>query len=149
MLRRITDLWPDLLRTGRDDQSDAEEPLLPGEGDRQDDGQPLRVDEGQLLEDYRHLYWTRLMVIEDFELGQEGKWPMRRRRVEFCSRAGFHSAARAAAREMHVHENEAGPRTGSLGHTATVHRLSRDCGVHGVPMQTPQICMCKPLSDPH
>jgi len=50
--------------------------LLPGEGDRQDDGQPLQVDEGQLLEDYRHLYWTRLLVIEDYEPGQDRKWPM-------------------------------------------------------------------------
>ena len=76
MLRRLTDLWPDMLRPNRQDGSEEEEPLMPGQGDQPDDDWVGQVDEAQILEDYRHLYWTRLMIMDGYEAHQERKWPM-------------------------------------------------------------------------
>ena len=76
MLRRLTDLWPDMLRPNRQDGSEEEEPLMPGQGDQPDDDWVGQVDEAQILEDYRHLYWTRLMIMNGYEAHQERKWPM-------------------------------------------------------------------------
>ena len=67
MIQRITELWPNLLRRGRAEQSDAEEPLLGRSDDSEDSGMALRVDEAQLLQDYRNLWWTRLITVEGFE----------------------------------------------------------------------------------
>ena len=84
MLRRLTDLWPNLLRSSQRDQSDDEEPLLGEEenGDRGENGH--EIDEEQLLEDYRNLYWTRLMNIQDYEVDQDRKYPLGPDIVEEC-----------------------------------------------------------------
>ena len=84
MLRRLTDLWPNLLRSSQRDQSDDEAPLLDeeAESDRGEDG--LEIDEEQLLEDYRNLYWTRLMTIEDYEPDLDRKYPLGPDVVEEC-----------------------------------------------------------------
>ena len=67
MITRITDLWPNLVRRigGADNDSEGE-PLNDQEGsDSEED--LLDVDEDQLLENFKHLYWTRLMVIDQWE----------------------------------------------------------------------------------
>ena len=76
MLRKLTDLWPNMLRPNREDGSEEEESLLAGQQDQPDDDQGGHLDEDHLLEVYRHLYWTRLMVIDGYEAQQERKWPM-------------------------------------------------------------------------
>ena len=37
-----------------------------------------------MLEDYRTLSWTRLMIINDYEVGQQRKWPLGPDIVEEC-----------------------------------------------------------------
>ena len=37
-----------------------------------------------MLEDYKHLYWTRLMTIANYEVGQERKYPLGPDVVEEC-----------------------------------------------------------------
>ena len=76
MLQRLTDLWPNMLRQGGEQGSDEEEALLPQEDDQPGDGDALQVDEAQLLDNYRNTYWTRLMVLEDYECHHDRKWPM-------------------------------------------------------------------------
>ena len=84
MLGRITDLWPGLLsRNGQDEYEEGHcsqtEDNLEGS-----ENEARQLDEEQLLEDYRHLYWTRLMVLEGYETGQERKWPLGPDVVEEC-----------------------------------------------------------------
>ena len=84
MLRRITDLWPNLIRRVQGDDEEEEDRLLgPGEQESDDDPED-RVDEGQLLENFRHLFWTRLMKIDGYEEGQDRKFPMGPDIVEEC-----------------------------------------------------------------
>ena len=42
------------------------------------------MDEIQVLEDYRNLSWTRLMIINDYEVHQKRKWPLGPDIVEEC-----------------------------------------------------------------
>ena len=42
------------------------------------------VDEEQLLLNHKNLYWTRLMVIENYEADHERKWPLGPDLVEEC-----------------------------------------------------------------
>ena len=51
MLQRIIDVWPDLLRRGGADQSDADDARDDREADDERAGQSLGVDEAQLLQD--------------------------------------------------------------------------------------------------
>ena len=63
MLRRLTDLWPTLLRANEPTDNELTEPLL--SQDQQSDGHEDEdeVNEAELLENFKHLYWTRLMTI--------------------------------------------------------------------------------------
>ena len=63
MLRRLTDLWPNMLRPNRGEGSEEEESLLAAQHDQPEDDRGGHLDEDQLLEEYRNLYWTRLMII--------------------------------------------------------------------------------------
>ena len=84
MLQRITDLWPGLLRRGHSDHDDDGgallDPLL-GEDNR---GASDDDWENKKLEELRHLYWTRLMVIENYEPEHDRKWPLGQDVVEEC-----------------------------------------------------------------
>ena len=42
------------------------------------------VDEEQLLLNHKNLYWTRLMVIENYEADHERKWSLGPDLVEEC-----------------------------------------------------------------
>ena len=76
MLRRLTDLWPNMLRRQEDGDEEEREALLSEAELPPEDGDRLQVDEAQLLADYRNTYWTRLMVLEDYECHHDRKWPM-------------------------------------------------------------------------
>ena len=82
MLRRITTIWPNLVRRVRFADDDDQRPLLAQEGENAANPDPadanglLRVDEDQLLADYRLLSWTRLMQIQDYESNLPRKWPL-------------------------------------------------------------------------
>ena len=84
MLRRLTDLWPTLLRANEQTDNELTEPLL--SQDQQNDGSQDQddIDEAQLLEDFRHLYWTRLMRVQDYEVELERKFPLGPDVVEEC-----------------------------------------------------------------
>ena len=84
ILQRITDLWPSLLRSGQEEPSELEEPLLGSHDDVPEARRPQEVDERQLLEDYKHLYWSRLIRVANFEAGQERKWPLGPDIIEEC-----------------------------------------------------------------
>ena len=69
-------MQPNLRRwLGMEDEEEAE-PLLSEAELQLEDGASLQVDEAQLLADYRHTYWTRLMVLEDYGCHHDRKWPM-------------------------------------------------------------------------
>ena len=55
-----------------------------GEPGDEEDGPEDAVDEEQLLLDHKNLYWTRLMVIKDYEAHHERKWPLGPDLVEEC-----------------------------------------------------------------
>ena len=82
MFPRITDIWPNLLRSMQRSSRrvheviDPEERRLAADDDSGDDDDLLAVDEEQLLADYKNIYWTRLMCIENYEQDQERKWPL-------------------------------------------------------------------------
>ena len=84
MLRRITDLWPGLLRRAQsDDEGDNDALLDPEQPGGDSDGDQVAREE-QLLQDYRLLYWTRLMVIDGYEPDHDRKWPLGPDVVEEC-----------------------------------------------------------------
>ena len=71
MLQKITDMWPNLLRKFHHDNDEA---LRESEGLQSDEEGLLfdiDVDEGQINMEYKNLFWTRLMIIQDFEGDQE------------------------------------------------------------------------------
>ena len=72
MLRKITEIWPSLLR-GDYEPSDSEESSHSRRDGEEGSGPSLRVDGDQLLLDYKNLYWTRLMAIEVFAPGFDRK----------------------------------------------------------------------------
>lgn len=84
MLQRITDLWPSLYRRIDPPDNDAEEPLLAAQEEEEGDGRAHAVDEDKLLFDYHNLFWSRLMKIQDYEAGQDRKWPLGPDIVEEC-----------------------------------------------------------------
>ena len=102
MFKKITELWPNLVRQvnntdnerGRAGDETAQPLLNQASQQSQDDqgsgeesggsGDGIEVDEEQLLIDYKHLYWTRLMQIENYEADEERKWPLGPDVVEEC-----------------------------------------------------------------
>ena len=69
MLRKITEVWPDLIRAIR--QPSGEEDSRPP-SDGQESNEEERDDEmdrHQVLLEYKNMYWTRLMAVGDFETG--------------------------------------------------------------------------------
>ena len=67
MLRRITELWPNLLRGNRDDQQEANQ-LLQGEDspDEATDDQ-LRALQEQTKEIYKNEFWSRVILKPHFD----------------------------------------------------------------------------------
>ena len=70
MIKKITDLWPDLLRIrdvrerGEHDEEDPEQRgLLQGEGADSQPTHNVKVVATQIQQDFKHLYWTRLIAI--------------------------------------------------------------------------------------
>ena len=84
MLRKITEVWPNLLRTIRPDESDTEQPLLDRDESGPHNEKSQAIDEAQLNLDYRHLFWTRLMTIENYEIDLDRKFPMAPDIIEEC-----------------------------------------------------------------
>ena len=84
MLQRITDLWPNLLGAVREHDEGDEE----GEGNQEDGSSSeedlLKIDEQQLQEYYNHLYWTRLIPVEDYQEGEDRKKPLGPDIIEEC-----------------------------------------------------------------
>ena len=84
MLQKITDLWPGLFRIiepGRDEQDQQQD------NDDDDDeiqARGLIVDEDQVLLDFKHLNWTRLMVVHQLEPDQRWMWKMGPDLIEEC-----------------------------------------------------------------
>ena len=76
MLRRITDLWPTLLRPARTLDNEEEESLLADQGSEDSKDGNLRVIEQELLENHRHMYWSRLVSAHEFELDLMRMWPL-------------------------------------------------------------------------
>lgn len=69
MMRRITEIWPTLLRRGGQDigeERHAEE--SDEQGLLSQDQSQERADE-EILEYFKNLYWTRLMQIDGYENG--------------------------------------------------------------------------------
>ena len=84
MLQKITDMWPNLLRKF---QHENDESQLEREGLKSDEEGLLLdidVDEDQINMEYKNLFWTRLMIIDGFEQGQERKWPLGPDLIEEC-----------------------------------------------------------------
>ena len=84
MLQKITELWPGLLRRGGLDTDEEEEPLVSRDDGDEEAQNNLGVDEEQINQDYRHLYWTRLMLITKYECHEERKWPLGPDIIEEC-----------------------------------------------------------------
>lgn len=84
MLQKITELWPGLVRyVGQEDEEEGQQPV--GSQDSNNEDEPGQgVDEEQIQQDFRHLYWTRLMVIGEDEPEQERKWPLADDIIEEC-----------------------------------------------------------------
>ena len=56
-------------------------------GQQEDEDEPaghLAIDEEQITEHFRHLFWTRLLVINGYETGGERKWPLGPDIIEEC-----------------------------------------------------------------
>ena len=64
---------------------DSQYTSVPG-SDQEDDqgGVDDEVDEEQLLLDHKNLYWTRLMIIDNYETDHDRKWPLGPDLVEEC-----------------------------------------------------------------
>ena len=77
-------MWPDLLRRGGADPEEDQDSQLDRAGDNGDPDLSLRVDEQQLLATFKHLYWTRLTTMGDYETGVARKWPLGPDIVEEC-----------------------------------------------------------------
>ena len=74
MLKKITDLWPALLRGNDEDEDEDKERLLKNEDGDDDKDEGIEVDDQQLLEDYHHLYWSRLVTVHSFEVDLMRMW---------------------------------------------------------------------------
>ena len=91
MFRKITEVWPNLIRGWRLNPDDdfirapSEEQESNEEAEVDEEQQPEeQVDRHQLILNYKNLYWTQLMTIEDLETGLARKWPMSSDIVEEC-----------------------------------------------------------------
>ena len=74
MLKKITEMWPNLLKKGGVDSDE-------GDAEEHDD---LGVEEGEITENYCHLFWTRLMAIGDYQRYEERRWPLVPDIIEEC-----------------------------------------------------------------
>ena len=84
MIKKITDLWPNLVRRVQGDLADEEQQQLNDQESSSSEEGAIDVDEEQLLEEYRLLYWTKLMRVEDYQENEERKWPLGPDIVEEC-----------------------------------------------------------------
>ena len=84
MLQRITDLWPNLLGAVRVHDEGEEEGEENQGNSSSSEEDLLKIDEQQLLEFYNHLYWTRLISLEDYREGEDRKYPLGPDIVEEC-----------------------------------------------------------------
>ena len=84
MLRKITELWPSLVRSIGAEGEDAEQSKSHSSDQGSNAGQNQAIDTDQIVQDYRHIYWTRLMVVQGYELEQERKWPLGEDIIEEC-----------------------------------------------------------------
>ena len=85
MFRKITEVWPDLVRAISGDQANS----LDASDDRgqegSDSGRSQDFDAEQVLIDYKNLSWTWLMTIEDYEPGISRKFRLGPDIVEECN----------------------------------------------------------------
>ena len=58
--------------------------MRPASEQGSDEGQSQAIDTEQIALDYRHLYWTRLMVLADYEADQERKCPLGTDIIDEC-----------------------------------------------------------------
>ena len=58
-MRRLTDLWPNLLGRFRQGEEEGREPRQIVQGEENEESQLL-------LEAYENLYWTRVIAVRDF-----------------------------------------------------------------------------------
>ena len=71
MLKKITDLWPNLLRTTQNEEANNnnqqrdsdEEELLQRHGESSSQDQGISVDRYDILERLDNTYWTRLICV--------------------------------------------------------------------------------------
>ena len=70
MLRKITELWPSLVRSIGAEGEDAEQSKSHSSDQGSNAGQNQAIDTDQIVQDYRHIYWTRLIVVQGYELEQ-------------------------------------------------------------------------------
>ena len=74
MLRRITEIWPNLLRGIRNDQEEANQ--LGHDEDSQDEatGEQLRTLQEQTKEIYKNEFWSRLVVVDSHQPDESQRW---------------------------------------------------------------------------
>ena len=84
MLQRITDMWPNLLRgfqPGQDDNDEGEDqPGNPLELGRLD----IQIDEAHINTEFKNLFWTRLMIVENYECDHTRKFALAPDIIEEC-----------------------------------------------------------------
>ena len=77
-------MWPALLRGFGADEDEEDEILLTGRKEDENKDEGIEIDEEQLLTDYRHLYWSRLVTVQGFEIDLMRMWPLGPDIVEEC-----------------------------------------------------------------
>ena len=63
---------------------EVRETLLGHAQERGEDGSASRVDEEELHERFKHIYWTRLMLIEDYQVDLHRKFELGPDVIEEC-----------------------------------------------------------------
>ena len=84
MLRKITDVWPQLIRSIRYPGGEGQSLTPSASSGDDEDPDSDEIDEKQLLSDYKNLFWTRVITIESFEQGEQQRWPIGPDIVEEC-----------------------------------------------------------------
>ena len=76
MLRRITQLWPNLLQGNRNDQQEANQ-ILEGE-DSPNEATHEQLEELQLQtkENYKNEYWSRVISVDMHRPEEVQRWPL-------------------------------------------------------------------------
>ena len=76
MLRRITQLWPNLLRGNQNDQEEADQILDEQDSPDEATDDQLKALKEQTLDIYKNEYWSRVITVDTHNPDESRRWPL-------------------------------------------------------------------------